>query len=141
MKRIGLALSDPLGSMARPLPTHRNRGLEGLVQALRALVEEYDVEQVVIGLPLNMDGSSGPAARTVMDVAAHLERELGLPVETFDERLSSVDANARLAETGMHWKERKRHVDQVAAAMILQGWLDARRAKPGAPRPPPSPPP
>lgn len=116
--------------MARPLPTLRNPGFDGLVKEIRSLADEYDVEQVVIGLPLNMDGSAGPAARAVQELAGKLEGEIGLPIELWDERLSSVDANARLAETGMHWKERKKHVDQVAAAMILQGWLDAQRSRP-----------
>jgi putative Holliday junction resolvase len=98
------------------------------VKALAALVAEHEVTRIVVGLPINMDGSVGPAAKAVQAFCDVVAAEVGVPVETWDERLTSYQANAHLAEAGMHWRERKRHADQVAAALILQGWLDARRS-------------
>ncbi len=125
-KRIGVAVSDPLGIMAQPLPTIANEGEEKVLAALRRVIEEKEVARIVVGLPVNMDGSAGPAALAAKEFAEMIARKIGLPVETWDERLTSADADSRLAESGMHWRRRKRHVDQVAAALILQSWLERR---------------
>jgi putative Holliday junction resolvase len=117
--------------MAHPLETVRNEGIEKVLAALRRVIEEKDVARIVIGLPVNMDGSVGPAAKAVRAFADEIARGTGLPVETWDERLTSADADSRLAESGMRWQKRKKHVDQVAAALILQEWLERRRPEAG----------
>jgi putative Holliday junction resolvase len=129
-KRIGVAVTDPLGLMAQPLPLLANEGEDEAVAALRGICLEKDVARIVVGLPVNMDGSRGPMALEVEDFARRLGAATGLPVETWDERLTSYDAESRLAEAGMHWRERKKRVDQVAAALILQAWLERQKLPP-----------
>ncbi len=131
-KRVGLAVSDPLGIMAQPLPTIPFAGEDATIARVKSICEEREVARIVVGLPRNMDGSLGPMALEVQDFARKLEAATGLPVETLDERLTSFEAESRLAEAGMHWRERKRRVDQVAAAIILQSWLDRRGSAPPA---------
>lgn len=128
-KRIGVAVSDPLGITAQPLPTVQNTGEDAAIVALVRVCGEKDVTRIVIGLPINMDGSRGPMALEVEAFARRLADAAHLPIETWDERLTSYDAESRLAEAGMHWKARKKHVDQVAAALILQSWLEKRRSE------------
>src|SRR5437870_7540894 len=126
-KRLGVAVSDPLGLMAHPLPTIQNTGDDAALAALARLCAEKEVTRIVIGLPVNMDGSRGPMALEVQDFARRLAGLARLPVETWDERLTSYDAESRLAEAGLRWKARKKRVDQVAAALILQSWLEWAR--------------
>ena len=92
--------------------------------AIRGAAEEYEVERAVVGLPLNMDGSEGPSARLARAFAPRLEAALGVPVELFDERLSTFEAETRLRDRGLSVKEARARVDAEAAAVILQGWLD-----------------
>jgi putative Holliday junction resolvase len=125
---IGLALADEVLWIARPLRTLRRRGEAEDLAALRAVVEEYEVERAVLGLPLNMDGSEGPSARMSRAFAARLEGALGVPVELFDERLSTFEAESRLRELGFSARAQRDKVDAEAAAVILQGWLDRRKA-------------
>ena len=126
-KRIGVAATDPLGLMAHPVATIAVVGDDQVIAALKAIIAEKDITRVVVGLPVNMDGSHGPAAAAAKAFAAFVGERTGLPVETLDERLTSVDADSRLADSGMRWPERKKRVDQVAAALILQAWLEKRR--------------
>jgi putative Holliday junction resolvase len=119
-----VAVTDPLGIMAQPLATLSMDDPERFFGALRDIIVEKDVTRIVVGLPVNMDGSHGPAAKAASDFAARVGERTGLPVETWDERLTSSDADSRLAESGMHWKKRKERVDQVAAALILKAWLE-----------------
>jgi putative Holliday junction resolvase len=129
-KRIGVALSDSSGLIANPLTVIlRSRHHSEDHRRIAEIVIEEEVDVVVVGLPLNMDGTHGPAAR-----AAALEREqlatvLGVPVETSDERRSTVAADAVLMQSGMKAPARRKVVDKVAATVILQGWLDARRER------------
>jgi len=125
-KRVGVAVSDPFGIMATPLPTIAYTDEAGTIAAIRALCEEKGIARIVMGLPVNMDGSRGPMAREVEEFGRKLERATGIQVELFDERLTSFDAESRLAQAGMHWRERKKRVDQVAAALILQSWLERK---------------
>lgn len=125
---IGLALADEVLRTARPLRTLRRRGEAEDLAALRAVVAEYEVERAVLGLPLNMDGSEGPSARMARAFAARLEGALGIPVELFDERLSTFEAESRLRELGFSARAQRDKVDAEAAAVILQGWLDRRKA-------------
>lgn len=120
---IGLALADDVLRTARPLRTLRRRGGDADLAALRQVIAEYEVDRLVVGLPLNMDGSEGPAARAARAFAAGLGA-LGLPADLFDERLSTFEAESRLRERGFTSRAMRDKVDAEAAAVILQGWLD-----------------
>ncbi|GIW73348.1 MAG: putative pre-16S rRNA nuclease [Planctomycetota bacterium] len=136
-KRLGLAVTDPLGIAAHPLPGLRHPGeLPALLAALAEVIAEREIEHLVVGLPLNMDGTRGPMAREVERFAAQLAEATGLPLELVDERLSTREADERLAAAGMHWRRRKRHRDQVSAAILLGEWLERRRRRAGAAREP-----
>jgi putative Holliday junction resolvase len=126
--RIGLALADDVLRAARPLAVVPRRGDETDVRALRDLAETYEVTRAVLGLPLNMDGSEGPSARLARSFAPILSQALGVPVDLFDERLSTFEAEDRLRSRGVTAREMKALVDAEAAAVILQGWLDGRGA-------------
>lgn len=121
-KRIGLALSDGAGWAARGLETLERRGGERDLEAIARIVREQEVEALVVGLPLNMDGTEGRMATLARRFAEALEARLGCPVHLFDERLTSHAAEGVLLEARGH-KDRKL-VDQVAAALILEGFLE-----------------
>jgi putative Holliday junction resolvase len=126
-RRIGVALSDSHGMVATPYEVLQRTG--DPVQDHRRiaeLVNETEAVVVVVGLPLSLDGSRGPAARGVETEAQALRQHLAVPVELWDERLSTVEAERRLRTSGISGKRRRRAVDQVAATVILQAWLDAR---------------
>ncbi len=125
--RIGLALADDVLRTARPLRALEHRREAADVTAIAGVAREYEVTRAVVGLPLNMDGSEGPAARHARALAASLGAALGVPVELFDERLSTFEAETRLRDRGFSAKDRRARVDAEAAAVILQGWLDRRR--------------
>jgi len=126
-RRIGLALSDEVGLTAQPFDVLR-RGRRGEeIAALREIVEANDVGRVVVGLPLNMDGSRGAAALDCERYAAELEESLGVPVVLWDERLSTVEAERPLIEAGVRREKRRGTRDMVAAALVLQAYLDRRR--------------
>src|SRR5512137_1702093 len=96
--------------------------------AIGDAAREYGVDRLVLGLPINMDGSEGPAARAAREFARRLGTDLGLPVDLFDERLSTFEAEDRLRARGLSAREMKAYVDAEAAAVILQAWLDGRSA-------------
>lgn len=126
--RIGVAVSDSAGRLAVPSTTLRRGASWGIDHAAIAqLVSEQEAEVVVVGLPLSMDGTEGPAARRTRREVARLRRALEVPVETYDERLTTVAANRSLAGAGLSSAASRRHVDEVAATVILQSWLDHRR--------------
>ncbi|MGO9831672.1 MAG: Holliday junction resolvase RuvX, partial [Myxococcaceae bacterium] len=118
----------PLGITAQALTTLRRTGLRADLAALQKLAALHDVTQAVVGLPLNMDGSEGPSAARSRAFGDALAKALDVPVEYWDERLSTVAANRALRESDLSPERRRAVVDQVAAALILQGWLDAHRA-------------
>ncbi len=126
-RRIGAALSDPSGLLASPLGVIELRGEgEGLGEVC-AWVREYGVVRVIVGLPLHLNGSEGEEATWVRGWAERLQACLDVPVELWDERLSTVAAERALREGGMSRKRRRERRDAVAAAMVLQSYLDARR--------------
>jgi len=131
LRRIGLAVSDPLGLTAQGLPSLA-RGADPVGQVLR-VCREVGATEVVVGLPLRMDGSSGPAAEKARDFAERLRERSGLAVHLWDERLSSVAAERTLIEGGVRRLDRRRRglVDRGAAVLILQGFLDRRRTGAG----------
>lgn len=126
--RIGLALADDVLRTARPLRMVERRSEADDLGAIREIAREWEVERAIVGLPLNMDGSEGPAARHARAFAGRLSAALGVPAELFDERLSTFEAETRLRDRGFSAKDRRSLVDAEAAAVILQGWLDGRSA-------------
>ena len=122
--RIGLALADDLLRTARPLRTVARRADAATFAEIGSAAREFEVERAIVGLPLNMDGTEGEAARHARGFAAKLGAALGVPVELFDERLSTFEAETRLRDLGFSAKDRRSRVDAEAAAVILQGWLD-----------------
>jgi putative Holliday junction resolvase len=125
--RIGVALSDETGTLASGLVTLKSVGPRKDAQALAALAREHDVGEVVVGLPLRLDGSLGSQAEKVLAFVERLRRVARLPVVARDERLTSVEADERLAEAGVRRRDRKARIDQAAAALILQEHLDERK--------------
>jgi putative Holliday junction resolvase len=126
-RRIGVAVSDPAGTLASPYDTVERSG--DVVRDHRRLLElaaEAEVERIVVGLPLSLDGTPGPAARNVLDEVETLRAATDLPVETYDERFSTVTADRLLREGGRKGKARRSVVDRTAAAVLLQAWLDRR---------------
>jgi putative holliday junction resolvase len=126
-KTIGVAVSDGLGFTAQGVTTVRRTNLKEDLAALRALVQTHEAVRFVVGLPLNMNGSEGPRAEASRKFAAQLESALGLPVEFWDERLSTMAATRTLLEADVSRAKRREVIDQMAAQFILQGWLDARQ--------------
>lgn len=123
-RRHGLAVSDALGMASHPLPALQRRTPEADLAALRGLAAERDVRRLVVGLPLNMDGSEGPMAAEARAFGAWLGTALGLPVLYEDERLSTDEAEEFLRGAGLRPSDRKRLRDSVAAAVILRGVLE-----------------
>jgi putative Holliday junction resolvase len=126
--RIGVALSDETGTLASGLVTLKAVGPRRDVQSVASLVREHGAGEVVVGLPLRLDGSLGSQGEKVLAFVERLRRVLRVPVVTRDERLTSVAADERLAEAGVRRRDRKARLDQAAAALILQELLDERRA-------------
>ncbi len=123
--RIGLAISDELRLLAHPLetiPANKNPG-----KRIADIVRDRKVDKVVIGIPRHMSGEIGDAAKRALDFAAELRQQLSCSIETWDERLTTVAANRALAAAGKKTRETRKFVDQVAAQMILQGYLDRER--------------
>jgi putative Holliday junction resolvase len=125
-KRIGLAISDGLGITAQPLGVIENGGTKSVIDDISDIACEHDIATVVIGMPLNMDGTIGPKAREVLELRNLLADKLNIPVVTFDERLTTVEAERRLADAGVSRRKRGKKVDVVAAQIILQTYIDSR---------------
>ncbi len=129
-KRIGVAVSDRSGTIATPLTVIQRAGRRADDhRRIAALVREEEAEIVVVGLPLSMDGSLGRAARDAVAEAEAIASVVGVPVRTHDERLTTVTADRVLIERNLRAPARRQVVDKVAAAVMLQGWLDARDAR------------
>jgi putative Holliday junction resolvase len=127
-KRIGVAVSDRSGTIASPLVViERGPSLAADHARIADLVRDEDAELVVVGLPISLSGRTGPAAKAAQSEAARLATVVGVPVETHDERLTTVTAERQLAERGVRGPNRRRVVDKEAAAIILQSWLDVMR--------------
>ena len=127
-KRIGVAVSDLSGTIASPLTViARGRSRRHDHERIAVLVREEEADCVVVGMPRSLSGGDGPAAKAARSEASALASVIGVPVETYDERFSTVTANRALAESGVRGQARRQVVDKVAAAVILQSWLDARR--------------
>ena len=133
-RRIGVAVSDPTGTLASPLEVIERSGDEaGDHRRLGEIVAEYEAEVVVVGLPLSLDGSEGPAAVGYREEAERLDGHLSVPVETYDERFTTVTAERQLRDVGVRGPAQRKVIDKVAAAVLLQTWLDARARRPSPP--------
>ena len=127
-RRIGVAVSDPSGRVATPLKVLDARDLARDASPLRQLVDDYEVGEIVVGLPLTLAGDKGPQAAAVKVTVRRLLEPLGVPVLYHDERLSSAQAERAMADAGADARARRGSVDMVAAAVFLQSYLDASRA-------------
>lgn len=131
-KTVGVAVSDRLGLTAQALETivrTEENKLRKTCQRIETLIEEYEIETIVLGYPIHMDGSAGERAEKTAQFGQMLERRTGLTVELWDERLTTMEADAILEESGVPRAERKKVIDKIAAGLILQGYLDAHAAK------------
>ena len=128
--RIGVAVSDPTGTIATPVEVIHRVGWGPDCRRIRQLCDQYETDSVLSGLPLNMDGTEGFQAKKVREFCAQVEKQ-GLRVFFQDERLTTVAAEDALTEDGQDWRERRKNVDKVAAALILQQYLDERKAMEG----------
>ena len=124
-KRIGVAVSDELKLIAQPLEYIEAEPFADFLNRLKQLLREKEVELVLVGLPRNMDGSYGPAALKVQQFVAVLGGAITVPIKTWDERLTSVQANRLLIQGGVRRQKRKQNVDKTAAAILLQSFLDS----------------
>ena len=123
-KRIGVAVSDELKMIAQPLEFIPTEPYDAFLIRLKQLIAEKEVELVFVGMPRNMDGTFGPAAEKVKEFVAGLTSEISVPIKTLDERLTSAQANRVLLEGKVRRADRKQKVDAMAAAILLQSYLD-----------------
>ncbi len=131
-KTVGVAVCDPLGITAQTVETivrKEENKLRQTCQRIEALIREYEITSIILGYPINMDDSVGERGRKTEEFKAMLERRTGLPVILWDERLTTVEADEILRESGVPGRDRKRVIDQVAAGIILQSYLDALEAE------------
>lgn len=128
-RRIGVAVSDPLGITAQGLDTIHRQNKRRDWEALREVIEKYDVAEIVVGLPLRLTGAEGTQSEKMRLFADDLKKHFGLPVNLWDERWTSVEANRLLRETNLSIEKRGKAVDRMAAILILQSWLEARASR------------
>lgn len=124
-KRIGIAMSDPMGWTAQGHSVLNRKGLEDDLEALFSLCKEFEVEKIIVGLPRNMNGSIGPKALEIQEFAQYLKEHTGLPIEFWDERLTTKIAERMLIDADVSRRKRKQVIDKVAAVNILQAYLDS----------------
>ena len=124
--RIGLAISDPLGLFATGLETYHRKNLEKDIQHIASLIKEKQVDTVVAGLPLNMDGSEGIRVEKTKEFCEKLQEVCEIKVEYLDERLTTVSAEKMLIQADVRREDRKKVIDKVAATIILQSFLDRK---------------
>jgi putative holliday junction resolvase len=127
-RRIGIAVSDPLGITAQGLETLQRKNKRYDFEYLARVIQEYEVGEIVVGLPLRMSGAEGTQSEKMRAFAEDLRKRFGLPVRLWDERLTSAEANRFLRETELSIEKRGKAVDRMAAVLILQGWMERRAA-------------
>jgi putative Holliday junction resolvase len=128
-RRIGVAVSDPLGITAQGLDTLQRTTKRRDFDHLQRVIQEYDVREIVVGLPLRMSGAEGIQSDKMQVFAEELRKRFRLPVHLWDERLTSVEANRLLREADLSIEKRGKAVDRMAAVLILQGWMEGRAAR------------
>ncbi|MDO4891511.1 MAG: Holliday junction resolvase RuvX [Coriobacteriaceae bacterium] len=126
--RVGVAVSDPQGKVASPVCVLPAAEVEAVAAPFRRVLEDWDPELLVCGLPLTLAGEEGPQAQRIRKLATTLSDKTGLPLEYVDERLTSSEAKRILRAQGLNEKSMRGKVDMVAASLMLQAWLDSRRA-------------
>ena len=126
-RRIGVAVSDPLGVTAQGLETLHRKNKKYDFSFLYRVIRDYDVKEIVVGLPLRMSGAEGTQAEKIQLFAEDLRKHFKLPVHLWDERLTSAEANRLLRETDLSIEKRGQAVDRMAAVLILQGWMESRK--------------
>lgn len=124
-KTIGVAVSDELGWTAQALEVIQRKGLSRDIKRIKEILNEYQVGEIVIGLPKNMNGEEGPQAKKMREFLGELQTRVNLPIRTWDERLTTVAAERTLLEGDLSRAKRKRIIDKMAAQVILQGYLDS----------------
>jgi putative holliday junction resolvase len=129
-RRIGIAVSDPLGITAQGLETLHRKNKRYDFQFLRRIIKQYEIKEIVVGLPLRMSGAEGTQAEKIQVFAEDLRKHFKLPVHFRDERLTSAEANRLLRETDLSIEKRGQAVDRMAAILILQGWMESRGSNP-----------
>jgi putative Holliday junction resolvase len=132
-RRIGLAISDPLGITAQGLETLQRRNKRQDLAALEHLIHAYAVREIGVGLPLRMSGAEGTQSEKMQAFADDLRKRFRLPVHLWDERLTSAEANRLLRETELSIEKRAKAVDRMAAVLILQAWMEKRLVRPSQP--------
>jgi putative Holliday junction resolvase len=125
-RRIGVAVSDELETIAQPLEFIPAKPFADVLVRLKEIILEKEVHLILVGMPRNMDGSYGPAALSVQEFVAALRDAIGVPIQTWDERLTSAQAQRFLIQGGVRREDRKQKVDKTAAAILLQSFLDSR---------------
>jgi putative Holliday junction resolvase len=138
-RRIGVAVSDPLGITAQGLDTLHRKNKKYDFSFLHRVIRDYDVKEIVVGLPLRMSGAEGIQAEKIQAFADDLRKHFKLPVHLWDERLTSAEANRLLRETDLSIEKRGQAVDRMAAILILQGWMENRTKQTSDGTPHPSP--
>ena len=124
-RRIGIAISDELKTIAQPLEFIPAEPFAGFIKRLHEIIAEKPIELILIGMPRNMDGTYGPAAEKVKEFVSALQQEIKIPIRTWDERLTTAQANRFLIAADVRRRDRKEKVDQTAAAILLQSYLDS----------------
>lgn len=128
-KTIGVAVSDELGLTAQGLKIIQRKTMEDDWRELYAIISQFMIEKIVVGLPINMNGTLGRQAETILEWINRFKDRTPIPVETWDERFSTVEASRTLLEADLSRKKRKRVIDKLAAVLILQGFLDQARRR------------
>jgi putative Holliday junction resolvase len=136
-KRVGVAMSDEMGWTAQPLEVVPRRPEAGFVRRVKELIDQHQVRRLILGLPVRLDGTVGPEAQAVLQLAERLKTDIDVPIETWDERLTTTEAEDVLLEADVSRKKRKQVIDKIAAALILKSYLEAaeRTGGPGCAEP------
>ena len=128
-KRIGVAVSDSLNIIAQSVGTIKRKGIKNDLKKIEELVKEYEAGKIIVGLPLNMDGTEGKSAKRAMDFVKELKKETQVEVEMLDERLTTAQGERIFLEADMSRKKRRENLDKIAAQLILQNYLDSHVQK------------
>ena len=126
-KRIGVAMSDPSEILASPLTVIEAKSTNIAIEQIVSLTQEHEIEHIVVGLPRSLDGSEGKQAQVTRDFIDLLQSQVDIPVDTWDERLSTVAANRMMNEAGVKKGKKKKRLDSAAATIILQSYLDRKQ--------------
>jgi len=124
-KRIGVAVSDPLGITAQSLAVIKAESDQEIVEKLKPIINDQKVDEIVLGLPLNMNGTEGPQAKRVIEFCDFLKGEINIPVKLWDERMTTAQVERIMIEADVTRKKRKEKIDKLAAQVILQSYLDS----------------